>query len=238
MLHFIRYAGLLKQVGGSVLLECPALLHPILARCPGIDRLVAPGSSLPAFDVHAALMSLPGIMGTTVAKVPPTGPYVFAGPELVARWKKELGSLNGFRIGVCWQGSCDHSGDRQRSFPLAELAALAQLPNVSLVSLQVGAGKEQIAFCPGRFPIVDFGERVDRDAGAFMDTAAIIQNVDLVVSCDTAIGHLAGAWVLRFGWRSSAVSDWRWLLDRSDTPWYPSMRLFRQKGTRQMAGRV
>jgi tetratricopeptide (TPR) repeat protein len=229
VLHFVRYADFLKRKGATVLLECPAILHPILARCPGIDRLLAPGSSRPAFDVYAALMSLPGIMGTTVADVPLIGPYVFANPELVARWKRELGSLNGLRIGVCWQGSRDHSGDRQRSFPLGELAPLAQLPNVTLVSLQVGAGEEQIAPCRATFPIVDFGERVDRDAGAFMDTAAMIKNVDLVVSCDTAIGHLAGALGAPVWLALSTVSDWRWLLNRSDTPWYPSMRLFRLK---------
>ena len=229
VLHFVRYADLLKQKGATVLVQCPAVLHPILSRCPGIDRLLAPGSSPAAFDVHAALMSLPGIMATSVAGVPAIGPYVFADPELVARWKRELSGLNGLRVGVCWQGSRDHSGDRQRSFPLAELAPLAQLPNVSLVSLQVGAGKEQIASCRGKFPIVDFGERVDRDAGAFMDTAAIIKNVDLVISCDTAIGHLAGALGAPVWLALSTVSDWRWLLDRSDTPWYPSMRLFRQK---------
>jgi hypothetical protein len=229
VLHFVRYAPLVKERGGVILLECPATLHPILSRCKGIDRLVVQGSRLPDFDTHAALMSLPGIMGTTITSVPATVPYVFADPERVAHWQKVLSTTTGVRIGVCWQGSRDHSGDRQRSFPLAELAALARLPKVSLISLQTGAGREQLASVRGQFSVTDFGDGLDRDSGAFMDTAAIMKNLDLVVTCDTAIGHLAGALGVPVWLALSTVSDWRWLLDRQDTPWYPTMRLFRQK---------
>jgi tetratricopeptide (TPR) repeat protein len=229
VLHFVRYAPLVKERGGVVLLECPDTLHPILAHCKGIDRLVGPGARLPDIDVHAPLMSLPGIMGTTVANIPATVPYIFADPERMAHWQKELQTTPGFRIGVCWQGSRDHSGDRQRSFPLVELAALAHLPNVVLISLQAGAGREQLEAAGEQFSVTDFGAGLDRDSGAFMDTAAIMKNLDLVVTCDTAIGHLAGALGVPVWLALSTVSDWRWLLEREDTPWYPTIRLFRQK---------
>jgi tetratricopeptide (TPR) repeat protein len=229
VLHFIRYAPLVKERGGVILLQCPASMHPILSCCKGIDRFVVQDPRMPDFDVHAPLMSLPGIMGTTVANVPAAVPYIFAHPEGVEHWQKLLQSTGGFRIGVCWQGSRAHSGDRQRSFALAELSALARLPNVSLISLQAGVGREQLDSVRAQFPVTDFGAGLDRDSGAFMDTAAIMKHLDLVITCDTAIGHLAGALGVPVWLALSTVSDWRWLLDRQDTPWYPTMRLFRQK---------
>jgi Flp pilus assembly protein TadD len=228
-LQFVRFAALVKERGATVLLECPAALHPLLACCPEIDRLVAAGADPPAFDLHAPLMSVPGILGTSVAVVPAPVPYLFAEPALVARWQQELAPLTGFRVGVCWQGNPRHAGDRRRSFPLSQLAPLAELPGVCLVSLQVGPGAEQVAALAGRFEIFDLGEKLTQTPGAFLDAAAVIRNLDLVVSCDTSVGHLAGALGAPVWLALADAADWRWLLGRSDTPWYPTMRLFRQK---------
>jgi len=228
-MQFIRYAPLVQARGGKVLLECPTALHPLLAYFPGIERLLAEGSSPPAFDVHAPLMSLPGIFGTTVSSVPAAVPYLYAHPQLAKHWQRELEPIKGFRIGICWQGNRKFAGDRLRSFSLSELMPLARLPRVRLVSLQKGPAMEQLAQVRGHFEITDLGERLDQTAGAFMDTAAVMANLDLVITCDTAIGHLAGALGIPVWLALSFVSDWRWLLDRPDTPWYPTMRLFRQQ---------
>jgi tetratricopeptide (TPR) repeat protein len=229
-LQLVRYAAPLKERGASVLLLCPAALHPLLESCAGIDRLIpAGGDEMPAHDVQAPLMSLPGILGTTVANVHSPIPYLSAGPSRVLHWQRELAPVTGFRIGVCWQGNTKFGGDRRRSFPLSQLAPLAAVPGVRLVSLQKGHGVEQLAALPRGLEVVDLGEKLDQGGRAFLDTAAVIRNLDLVVTCDTAIGHLAGALGAPVWLALSASADWRWLTDRSDTPWYPTMRLFRQK---------
>jgi hypothetical protein len=183
---------------------------------------------LPAFDVHAPLLSLPGFFQTTLDNIPAEVPYLFVDEALVERWRAELARIPGYKVGIAWQGSRGYSRDMQRSLPLACFEALARVAGVSLVSLQKGPGAEQVAALGGRFPVVDLGGRLDQEAGAFMDTAAVLKNLDLVVTSDTALPHLAGglgvpAWVaLPF------APDWRWLLGRGDSPWYPSLRLFRQ----------
>jgi Tfp pilus assembly protein PilF len=226
-LQFIRYAALVRQQGATVVAECQKPLLRLLAGCPGIDRLIAPGLPLPEVDCQVPLLSLPGLLGTTLATVPATVPYLDADAGLVAHWAEQLRSLRGFKIGIAWQGNPSYSSDRTRSLPLAEFAPLAQIEGVQLISLQKGPGAEQLR-AAGQFPVLDLGGRLDETAGAFMDTAAVMKNLDLIITSDTAIPHLAGAlavpvWVaLRF------VPDWRWLLHREDSPWYPTMRLFRQ----------
>jgi hypothetical protein len=193
---------------------------------------------MPAFDVHAPLMSLPGILGTTVDTIPAAGPYLSVDPALVAHWQRELAGVSGFRIGICWQGNPKFSADRLRSFPLQQLAPLAGLPGVRLVSLQTGAATQQIAALQGKMEVVDLGERLMQTRGAFLDAAAAMHNLDLVVSCDTAIAHLAGTLGRPVWLAVPYASDWRWLQDRSDSPWYPTMRLFRQKQPRNWEGVV
>ncbi|HVX12397.1 MAG TPA: tetratricopeptide repeat-containing glycosyltransferase family protein [Pirellulales bacterium] len=225
-LQFVRYGSLLRRRGANVLLACQPRLVRLLAGCPAIDRVVSKDESVPPFDVHCPLLSLPGIFGTTLANVPAGTPYLSADPSLVECWRRELSRLPGFKIGVAWQGSAYHPGDR-RSIPLAEFAPLAQVPGVTLVSLQKGTGGDQLAEARRLFPIVDFDE-LDEGAGPFMDTAALAQGLDLVVSCDSAICHLAGA-MGRPVWAAiAAAPDWRWLVEREDSPWYPTLRLFRQ----------
>jgi len=227
-LQFIRYAPLVKERGGTVLFECQPALISLLEGVAGVDQLLAIGAALPPYDVQVPLLSLPGIFGTSAATIPATVPYVRAAPALVKTWRTELDALGGFKIGVAWQGNPNHQGDRHRSFPLAWFEVLARMEGVSLVSLQKGPGTEQLRALAGCFPILDLHDRLDT-AGAFLDTAAIMVNLDLVITVDSAVAHLAGAlgvpvWVVL-----PIDPDWRWLLERSDSPWYPSMRLFRQK---------
>jgi hypothetical protein len=174
------------------------------------------------------LLSLPAIFATTPATVPAAIPYLHAGPARIEHWKAGLAAWPGFRIGIAWQGSPTMLPyDLFRSVPLAQFEPLARVDGVCLISLQLGAS-EPIAALAGRFPVVDLAGQLDESAGAFLDTAAVIVNLDLVVTCDTAIAHLAGALGVPTWLALPVVPSWRWLLDREDTPWYPTARLFRQ----------
>jgi Tfp pilus assembly protein PilF len=229
-IQFSRYVALVKQRGGSVVLECQPPLKRLLKTVAGADQVLAAGASLPPFDIQAPLLSLPGIFRTGTTTIPATVPYLHAETDLVEAWRAELAHFEGFRIGIAWQGSLTYKGDRYRSLPLRHFSALARVPGARLISLQKGVGSEQVLEIQSKelFPIVDLGEQLDR-AGAFVDTAAVLMSLDLVVTSDTALAHVAGAlgvpvWVVL-----PAVPDWRWLLERTDSPWYPTMRLFRQK---------
>jgi hypothetical protein len=172
------------------------------------------------------LLSAPGALGTDANTIPGRAPYLSADAELTGKWRDELAAIDGFKIAIAWQGSRDFSWDRWRSIPLAQFAPLARLPGVRLISLQKGIGSEQIAAVD--FPVLDLSERLDGVAGPFMDTAAVIQSVDLVVTSDTAVAHLAGVLGAPVWVALQYSPNWRWLLDRDDSPWYPTMRLFRQ----------
>ncbi|MCI0460721.1 MAG: tetratricopeptide repeat protein, partial [Gemmataceae bacterium] len=228
-LHFIRYAALVKQQGGQVLVECPAVLHRLLASGTGIDELVAPGAPLPAFDVHAPLLSLPALFRTSLSTVPATVPYLFADAQLGAQWRDRLASVEGLKVGIAWQGNPRHFRDRQRSVLLTEFEPLARLEGVRLISLQRGPGVEQVPALGDRFPVLDLDRQRDETCGDFMDTAAVMTNLDLVITCDTAIAHLAGALGVPVWVALPFAPDWRWLRERADSPWYPTMRLFRQE---------
>src|ERR1700730_6233515 len=133
-IHFVRYASLVKKMGGTVIVECQPALTRLLARTPGIDRLIAQGSPLPFYDVQASLLSLPPILHTTSATVPADVPYVTPNESLVEQWQQELNAVPGFRIGISWQGNREHKRDRARSIPLREFAPLAQAEGVRLLS--------------------------------------------------------------------------------------------------------
>jgi tetratricopeptide (TPR) repeat protein len=228
-LMFVRYARVLQQRGGRVVLECPPNLVRLLSRCAGVEQVVARGQALPAFDIHAPLMSLPYLCRTTLATIPAEVPYVTAEPDLVAQWGLELQAEPGLRIGIVWQGGLASPTSRIRAVPLAAFAPLAWVPGVRLFSLQKGYGSEQLQEVAGRFPIIDLGHRLDEDTRAFVDTAAVLSNLDLVISSDTSMVHLAGA-LGRPVWVAMVhPSEWHWLRDRTDSPWYPTLRLFRQE---------
>jgi tetratricopeptide (TPR) repeat protein len=227
-IQFIRYAPLVKERGGKVIVECHPPLVPLLTGVRGIDQLLPDGAALPEFELRAPLLSLPAIFHTTLKTVPATIPYLEPDAKLVERWRRELEPLKGFKIGIAWQGTPAFRYDRQRSIPLAWFAPLAGVVGVHLISLQKGPGADQLPGLQGRFPVVDLGGRLDDASGPFMDTAAIMKNLDLVISSDTAIPHLAGALGVPVWVALALVPDWRWLLEREDCPWYPTMRLFRQ----------
>jgi len=228
-IQFIRYASIIKRQGAAVILECPKPLFGLLEGCPGIDQLLGQREDLPAFDVHAPLLSVPGILKTSLETVPATIPYVFPRPTLVEQWQKRLLDLDGLKIGISWQGNPKYRDDRFRSIPLRYFAPLAEIPGVCLISLQKGIGTEQLAAVRDLFPVTDFAAELDERSGPFMDTAAVMKNLDLVITSDTAAAHLAGALGVPVWVALPSVPDWRWLLDRSDSPWYPTMRLFRQR---------
>jgi tetratricopeptide (TPR) repeat protein len=228
ILHFVRYARLVKEQGATVIVHCPRRLTRLLARGEGVDLVVGRGDPLPAHHFYAPLLSLPGIFHTNLDTIPGKVPYLFADPALVAHWRTELAPIRGYRVGIVWQGNPSHPWDRPRSIPLAEFEPLSRVSGVRLISLQKGPGAEQLPALANRFEVISLGSQVDETSGAFMDTAAIMQNLDLIISADTSAAHLAGALGLRVWAALFTTPDWRWLMDREDSPWYPSMRLFRQ----------
>ena len=192
----------------------------------------------PTADCAAPLLSLPHLLKTTHETIPASVPYVFADPQLVEHWRETLAvqrtsslrpPASSLTVGLAWQGNPKCPGDRYRSIPLAAFAPLAQVPGVRLVNLQKGPGVEQLAAVAKAWPIVDFGDSLDTANGAFMDTAAIMKNLDLVITSDTSTAHLAGALGVPVWVALPVVPDWRWRLDHEDCPWYPTMRLFRQQ---------
>lgn len=224
-IQFVRFLAQARGRVARVVLRCQRPLLPLLKGLPGVDELAADDVPPPPCDISTPLMSLPGLLGVTVENVS-DAPYLQAQPRLVDHWRRALSTVDGLRVGIAWQGNPSHPKDHHRSFPLRQFAALAGLPQVRLISLQKGVGREQLR--ETEFPVIDLGDRLDETPGAFMDTAAVMHALDLVITADTAIAHLAGAqgiptWVLL-----SAVPEWRWLLDRETTPWYSSVRLFRQ----------
>ena len=227
-LQFLRYSRLLKAQGAYVVLAVQAVLGRLLASAAGWDELflLDCGKELPRTDFYLPLLSVPYALSTDAATIPCEVPYLSADPELTGQWRRELAGIDGFKIGVVWQGSPSYAWDRWRSFPLAQFGPLASLPGVRLISLQKGFGSEQVATVD--FPVLDLSDRLDEAAGPFMDTAAVISNLDLVITADTAIAHLAGALGVP-AWVAVQFSpNWRWLRNRDDSPWYSTLRLFRQ----------
>jgi tetratricopeptide (TPR) repeat protein len=226
-IQFVRYLPMMAQAGVETTFVCPAKLHRLLAPAVGV-RLLEKPPEREAFDAQIALSSLPRAFSTRLDNVPAVVPYLSAEPELVRKWAARIGEA-GFRIGVVWQGNPNPEADMARSIPLPQFAPLAAVANVRLISLQKGDGVEQLQRLPPGMRVQTLNEEFDSGPDAFVDAAAAIAQVDLVVTCDTSIAHLAGAlgrpvWVVL-----KKDAEWRWLRDRVDSPWYPTMRLFRQR---------
>ena len=219
-LQFIRYASLVRHIGGRVIVSSPPELSRLLATTPGVEQVVTDGDALPSVRVHAGLMSLPRIFGTSLTSIPADVPYLFADRELVAARHRELRGAPGFTIGIAWRGNPRHPNDPQRSIALDRFLSLSRIPGVRLVSLQKGAGAEETEHAGGRISVPPLGD--------FMDTAAVMMNLDLIITVDTAVAHLAGSLGLPVWVALPVSSEWRWLQNREDSPWYPTMRLFRQ----------
>ncbi len=224
-IQFIRYAPLVARRGGRVVVTCTRPLSRILVTCPGVDQVIVQGDPLPEFAYYAPVMSLPAILGTTLETIPSEVPYLAADPWVAARWRDALDGIDEFKIGVVWQGNPVHTRDRERSFRLAHLEPVARVPGVRLFSLQKNYGLDQIEAVADRFQVTGLGHRLDD----FVDTAAVMGNLDLVISADSSPAHLAGALGVPVWMPLPYISDWRWMTDRDDTPWYPTMRLFRQR---------
>jgi len=227
-IQFIRFASEVKQSGGRVVVQCPKALVGLLTGVSGIDQVLDESSELPEWDVHCPLMSLPRVLDTRVETIPASIPYLVPEVSLMANWKDRLMDIDGFKIGICWQGNPTFRDDRERSVPLRAFSTLAEIPGIRLISLQKGPGTEQLKQVGEPFSVMDLGADLDRESGPFMDTAAIMRNLDLVITVDTVTGHLAGALGVPVWVALSKVPHWPWLLGRTDTPWYPTMRLFRK----------
>jgi tetratricopeptide (TPR) repeat protein len=223
-IQLCRYAKLAEERGARVVLAVQPQLRELLSGLSPTIRIVATGEDAGAFDYHSALMSLPLAFGTTLATIPGAVPYLCADPRRVAEWRQRIGA-HGFKVGIVWQGSRNRI-DIGRSVPPGMFGRLAEIPGVRLISLQ----KDNEAGAPGsqHLPVEVLGDHFDAGPQAFLDSAAVMTHLDLIISCDTALAHLAGA-LGRPTWVAlKHVPDWRWLLERSDSPWYPGMRLFRQ----------
>jgi tetratricopeptide (TPR) repeat protein len=227
-IQFYRYVRFAQARGVKVILSVPDKLIALLRRAEPPVELIGWGKMPPDFDLHIPLASIPLAVGMTVQTIPVSDQYLTAEPARVAKWKARLGE-HGFRIGIAWQGNELVMGAEGKSFPVAALEAIAQIPGLRLIALQKNAGSEQLAHLPAGMAV----ERYDFDEGpdAFLDTAAIMTTCDLVISADTAPAHLAGALGVPSWVALKHIPDWRWFLDRADSPWYPSLRLFRQPAT-------
>lgn len=227
-IQFLRYVPLLAARGASVVLHVQPEIVPLLGGLPGVGRVVGPGEPLPPIDLHVPLASLPGAFGTTLDSIPPA-PYLRADPVRRSRWAARLGSAGGgLRVGLVWAGKPSFQHDALRSPRLDALLPLFAVPGIRVFGLQLGDGRRDLAgrAMPAHF--TDLGPEI----ADFADTAAIMESLDLVISSCTAPAHLAGAlgrpvWILL-----PFAADWRWLERRSDSPWYPSARLFRQQSPR------
>ncbi len=229
-LQFARYLNGFFQPQDSVVVAVQPPLLPILAQS-GFRGLVPIADELPHFDIYIQLLSLARIFRTELQSVPCNVPYIVAEAGRVARWRDSLAGLQGMKVGIAWKGRqivWQGSGQDPRSIPLRTFGRVASLPGVQLLSLQKGDGSEQVAELAGQFDLVDLGPSLDNQGGAFLDTAAVMMNLDLVITSDTSIAHLAGALGVPVWVALCTTADWRWLLDRVDSPWYPTMRLFRQ----------
>ncbi|HEX4796737.1 MAG TPA: tetratricopeptide repeat-containing glycosyltransferase family protein [Humisphaera sp.] len=218
--HFLRYVPMVLARGARVLLECEPSLFPLFNAYPGVASTHVRGSALPEFDYFSALQSLPRAFETTLRTIPATVPYLWAPPALVESWRDKLGPPRGLRVGLSWCGSAIAWPKRSRT--LATFAPLAKVQNVEFHSLQIGA--EAAEPRPPGMEVADHA----RDLSDFAQTAALASSMDLIISVDTSITHLGGAlgkpvWVIL-----PKDPDFRWLMDRTDSPWYPKTRLFRQ----------
>lgn len=230
VLHFVRYAPLLAQQGARIILEVQPSLVRLLTAIPGVAEVITLGDAAPAFDYCLPLMSAPLRLGTTVETIPNAIPYIHALPEWRAPWFDTISALPGLKVGVVWAGdprphdANAHAADRRRSIPLAQWIPLFRTPGISFVSLQMGSGRAQRADLPPELRPLDATERIHD----FADTAGVVDLLDLVISVDTSVVHLAGAmgkpvWIL-----SRYDGCWRWLKDGATSPWYPTATVFRQ----------
>jgi tetratricopeptide (TPR) repeat protein len=222
--QFVRYAPLVAARGARVLVEVPAALKPLIEGFAGVSAVIARGEPLPAFDLHCPLLSLPLAFATELASVPCAVPYLHAGDDRIAAWAPRLPPRRGLRVGLAWSGNPALKNDRNRSIALARLAPLWDLPDVQVIGLQREPRPDDADGLRTAPQLVNLGD----DFNDFADTAAVIALLDVVVAVDTAVAHLAGALGRPVFVLLPYAPDFRWLVARTDSPWYPSARLLRQ----------
>ena len=235
-IQFVRYAPLVAGLGGRVSMVVHESLRRLFAaNFPDMDVSDDIGMRS-GFDYQAPLMSLPHIFGThSEAAIPHDVPYLTADPERVAKWGARLGG-EGFKIGISWQGNSDYPSDQFRSIPLRCFAPLADVPGVRLISVQALWGLDQLQDLPAGMAVETLGEELVNNPDGFREMAAVIANLDLMIVSDSAPAHLAGALGRPVWVGLGKHPDWRWLTERTDSPWYPTMRLFRQSVRGDWAG--
>ena len=222
-IQFVRYAPLVARRGARVILECPPELAALLRSVEGVSQVIERGAALPFFDFHCPLMSLPLAFGTQLATIPASVPYLRPDQMLLSKWRARLPQTGRLRVGLCWTGSREHLNDHNRSIPLASFASLLAVSGIDFVSMQKDVDPVQAEI------LQDYGVlSLGRELADFADTAAGLALLDLVVAVDTSVAHLAGAVGKVVALLLPFSPDWRWLLDRTDCVWYPTMRIFRQ----------
>ena len=231
IIQFARYLPLLIERKAKVTFFTSKNLVRLLRSLGTQIDIVSDLGAKNVFDFQCALMSLPHCFNTNASSIPNKVPYLAAEGNLNCRWKERIDEA-GFKIGIAWQGNPEGKVDKGRSIPLEEFIPLTYLPNVRLISLQKHHGLDHLTRLPSGVKIETLGDDFDSGPDAFIDTAAVINNLDVIITSDTSIAHLAGA-LGRLTWVAlQYVPDWRWMLDRDDSPWYPTVRLFRQTETR------
>ncbi len=223
-LQVLRYLPQVRRTGARVVLRCGRDLKSLVSRCGLADLVIGPDDPLPAFDRHAALMSLPGLFDTTSETVPEPVRTLAPRSELVEAWRDRLVFPGTLRVGICWQGNPNHQKDSARSVSPERFVELADVPGVRLVSLQKGAALPVTSRVHSGSNLVDLGG----DWADFEELAAIVSHLDLVISVDTSVAHLAGSMGKPVWIALPFAADWRWMIDEDASPWYPSARLFRQ----------
>jgi ADP-heptose:LPS heptosyltransferase len=214
---------LVAALGAKVVLGVPPPLKTLVSTVAGVSQVVSDGEPLPGFDLYCPFLSLPLAFETELATIPADIPYLRADQERVAKWKARLGDSGRMRVGLCWTGNSKHQNDRNRSMPLDRLAAVLSVPGFDFVSVQKDVKEEDARLLRGH-GVSQLGQEFED----FSDTAAVVAMLDLLIAVDTSVAHLAGAMGKAVALMVPFSPDFRWLLDRTDSPWYPTMRLFRQ----------
>jgi len=230
-IQFIRYAPMLAALGAKVLFGVHRPLAALMTSVPGLSQIIPDGETLPHFDLYCSLLSLPLLFETELATIPSYGPYIRADAGRIARWRERVPQNGRLRVGICWAGTAAHHNDHRRSIPLESFAPLLSQSGIDFISLQKDVSEPQAAILE-RHRVARLGQ----DFGDFADTAAVVAMLDLVIAVDTSVAHLAGAVGKAVALLVPFAPDFRWLLERTDSPWYPTMRLFRQSAIGDWSG--
>ena len=222
-IQFARYAPMVAALGAKVLLGVRPSLTALMATVPGVSQVYGGGEVLPEFDLYCPLLSLPLAFETELATIPSQVPYIWPPEDRIAKWRERLPQNGRLRIGICWAGIAGHQNNRRRSIPIERFGTILSVPGIDFVNLQKEVSEAEAAIL-SEHGVNQFGQ----EFADFADTAAIVSMLDLVISVDTSVAHLAGAMAKAVALLVPFSPDFRWMLNRTDSPWYPTMRLFRQ----------